>query len=312
MSRSREKKTAAGDEIRAWSSFRFGSLWIIESLPEGERNSGENLARRMRNEFGFAGQTGVEVRYEAVDDEQGLRSVLQQIAANAPTDGPMLHLEMHGDEEGMELANGDVVRWPDLRHDLTPINVRCGNNLFVTLAVCCGEDLKQSAVTAAVERAPFFALLGTDQRVKHLQLSRGFDEFYKKLLIDHDFMAAREAINEIRCEPHATFSLIPAELVLRMIVRGALDEYRTPEARDARVERLVQRKVREQGGVDGAFRDYIRNALEPENQVAAIEDIRRKFMMIDLYPEVADRSMVTAQEMVHEWLTEQATAATSL
>ncbi|MCH2108400.1 MAG: hypothetical protein MK135_03665 [Polyangiaceae bacterium] len=99
----------------------------------------------------------------------------------------------HGDKEGLELANGDLVSWAEFVEHCRPINIATKNNLLVTVAACFG--LHAITRNTIKEVAPFSLLIGpegpTSQRVMD-----DFTAFYAQILEHGDGNVAKEKLPE--------------------------------------------------------------------------------------------------------------------
>ena len=70
---------------------------------------------------------------------------------------PYLHFEIHGsdDKSGLFLNSNELLEWNELYESLQSINIRCKNNLFISLATCYGAYMIR-AYNNPTEPCPFY------------------------------------------------------------------------------------------------------------------------------------------------------------
>lgn len=93
---------------------------------------------------------------------------------------PVLHLSLHGSNEGIALTNGCFLYWQQLREILVPINQALGGYLLVCLSSCYGE---YGVLMAMHENAPlpFSALVGHPESAEWDDSAIAFMTFYHRL-----------------------------------------------------------------------------------------------------------------------------------
>jgi len=74
---------------------------------------------------------------------------------------PILHISAHGDSEGIQLSDGTVIPWANLRQLLVPINTALNNGLLVCLSCCEGYSGTRMAMSVEDEGYPFYAIVAT-------------------------------------------------------------------------------------------------------------------------------------------------------
>src|SRR5262249_3961098 len=131
----------------------YNTIYVIESLPDGEWKTGTELYNRVIKP-GASKEVGLFTSFTSVSDKREFIEALSSIAADCSDNcrGPLLHIESHGDDDGLVVASGDVVTWRELKPFLTRLNVQCGLNLLVVLAACSGANLVKVLDTR--DRAP--------------------------------------------------------------------------------------------------------------------------------------------------------------
>jgi len=114
---------------------------------------------------------------------------------------PLLHLEAHGDKDGLEGSDGaggaEFLSWKELADPLQQLNLAPSCNLVIFIAACTGFAGIKAFYRGP--RAPAVALVGPVDRIVDGDLLRGTKEFYRRLrdpnprLIDVVASASSEA-----------------------------------------------------------------------------------------------------------------------
>lgn len=136
----------------------FKKIHVIESLPHNEMRTGKDLNDDCLyyNSFKLSGvkheYTRVETQTEFLNSIGRIRNDMVQ-----NDESPIIHLELHGNENGLLLANGKFIEWSALKKAFQEINLLCKNNLFLTLAVCRGAYLID--IIDMFDTAPYWGFL---------------------------------------------------------------------------------------------------------------------------------------------------------
>lgn len=72
---------------------------------------------------------------------------------------PVLHLSMHGNQDGVALTTGVFLTWNELRHILVPLNRAMQGGLLICMSTCFGGSGCRMAMYTDNE-PPFWALVG--------------------------------------------------------------------------------------------------------------------------------------------------------
>jgi len=86
-------------------------------------------------------------------------------------------------QKGLVLRNNDNVFWKDLSPYFIQITKNCCNNLTLCLAACSSIYILEEIILSFYEFGsitPFFAFIGSEDRVSIDDLVNAFPEFYKK------------------------------------------------------------------------------------------------------------------------------------
>ena len=77
---------------------------------------------------------------------------------------PVVHLSMHGNDQGIGLTDGTMISWNELREILKPINEALPDGLMVTFSTCGGASSTIMSMVTGDEK-PFFATVGSCDNV---------------------------------------------------------------------------------------------------------------------------------------------------
>lgn len=194
--------------LPATAGLRASNVWIIEWLPEGELQTG-----RLLHEWIEVARPGwsMWIRCQSKDD------VLKAIAraegfARRTGQVPILHLEAHGDDEGLVGPSWSGVfqrlAWDELTEPLQSLNVATCCNLIVVIAACEGFAGIKALVRGP--RAPAVALVGSITQLDGAALLAAMKELYRRVRDDSPRMGdivesmSREAGGvEFECEAYA-------------------------------------------------------------------------------------------------------------
>ena len=68
---------------------------------------------------------------------------------------PVVHLSMHGDEDGIQLTDGNILGWKALKKILTPLNHLLPDGLLVTFSTCGGAGSIRMSMSEDTDDKPF-------------------------------------------------------------------------------------------------------------------------------------------------------------
>ena len=225
-------------------------VYVIESLPSGERRTGRELYEDLVI-MAIAANPPRQVHYKPLTTRQEFLGLLRAIAHDAQqgNHSPLLHIETHGCPDGIGLASGEFLAWADFKQELTDINVISNINLLVILAACNGAHLLE--VIQPTDRAPVRAVIGPDRTLKPSEIKVATLAFYRKLFETMDGVAAFHAMNEACGQK--TFSLHTADTIFLFLFRRYLRTMCTEEVIQQREQKAL---------ADAPSRGYSGESLE--------------------------------------------------
>ncbi len=198
---------------------------------------------------------------------------------------PMVHLEMHGNENGLQVSSGENISWEELQYVLLQINGICGNNLFISMATCKGGYIHK-AINPSLW-TPFWGHVGPLEEVSGLEILANYTSFYNEFLQSGDFNLAVEALNASNPTGFSRFRFHNTEFTFRKAYDNYEALYLTPEVLEHRLESMVQecRPLPEfNTWTDDRIKDFGRYLFVNQKDVLK-KRLMRKFFMIDKFPE---------------------------
>lgn len=268
-------------------SMVFDSIVIIESLREEDRKTGTSLHRNLAP---LASSRGVSLAHHTVQTAEELIRVVEQVTRDVASKSsrPVLHIEVHGSEDAIRLASGEVLAWEDLRSSLTALNVATRLNLLVVLAACSGAHLAR--VIHPTQRAPVWAVIGPTIKVFDGDLERQVLQFYRAFLKSLDGRVALEALNDAAQLGEWKYTIMSAQYLFRQAFGRYVSKYCTPDTSARRAKEIAERA---RGGLttspelDLAVEGVIASRIQDPSW--QLEKFKRHFFMYDLFPENKNR-----------------------
>lgn len=272
-------------------SYRIDTVVVIESLREEDELTGSSLYRDII--VPLSGIHNLKHELYSPASSSNFLEVLGHLGASAVKHGnsPILHIEMHGTQDGLETA-GDrkLTSWAQIKPALLEINRASKLNLTITLAACNGESMHRCM--QITERAPFRLMIGTPGRPWSGTIERGFRAFYAELLTTLDtrqaYLALRRA-GQDDADP-VDFIAIPAEIFFRKIYAIYKKEQSTPAAALIRGAKAAERLFQSGEIRSDEFGLAISSHSGPIMPYElSYKLLGRQFFMLDLYPKNAHR-----------------------
>lgn len=119
---------------------------------------------------------------------------------------PVIHLSLHGNNEGIALTNGDFLSWHELREILLPINQALGSGLLVCLSSCYSASGCRMAMYEN-QPLPFFALVGHPESAAWSDSAIAFVTFYHRMSRGTNLVEAVEAMRVASGDSRFSFTI---------------------------------------------------------------------------------------------------------
>jgi len=270
------------------------SVWIIEWLPSTDQRTGWDLHEWIQK------QRPKWSHYTECSKKKDVLSSIEQatILAKKYNMIPVLHIEAHGNQDGLGCPddNGQIelLSWDELTESLQELNLATGCNLVFVVAACIGFAGIQALVRGP--RAPAIAIVGPDAEIGVGHLFEGTKEFYRRWmdkdpnLTDIVKSASRETGSvAFDWEPFAVLAY--DALAEHLIISMREDQQ---HMRKCRIRQLMINKT---CGSEEEIEKKL-SLLSPSFQKPLIQNMWDEMFMIDLYPENEKRFGVNWAEVI--------------
>lgn len=222
------------------STFNFNKIYVIESLDSNkERQTGKELYDDLLKWKEYEHNGKLQAELIQVQSKKELFKNLNRIADDCEKLNikPILHIEIHGNTEGLSLISGEFVSWPELYDNLSRINSIIGNHLFLTLAVCYGAYLMSQIKLA--KPAPFFGFIGSFDKLQVDDLMIRYNEFYKEFFTSFNFHQAIQNLFKANPSVPTDYKFISSEETFKKVYADYLRNNCSKEGIKKRIESVI-------------------------------------------------------------------------
>lgn len=265
--------------------FNFNKIYVIESLNPKEQTGKQlydDLLRWKESKNLKAELIQVEDKLEFYD------AIFHIIEEHKKFDYyPILHIEVHGNKNGLELKSKEFLNWYDFYLMLVEINMHLGNHLFLTLAVCNGAYLMRQI---EIERpSPFYGFIGAFEEIRVDDLMIRYNEFYNELLESFDVYSATKRLIESNSEEISTYAYIGSEEVFNIVCENLKTIY-SAEDIEQQANKGIERnnikfeKLEDEINYKAIFKNLLINTFETYR-----ETNKSRFFMTDEFPKNKER-----------------------
>jgi hypothetical protein len=266
----------------------FSHIFVIESL----RPEDELTGTRLFNRAIYPGmlEKGLENNCDhfKVATKQDFFNSLSDIKEKIISDEvyPIIHLEMHGSKNGLQVTSFERITWLELQPILIELNVLCKNNLFLTMATCYGGYI-YNAISPRYQ-SPFWGFVGPFEKVQEDEILADFTNFYYEFLNTLNLNAAETALHRQNYPNASKFRFQNIEFAFKKVYENYETKHLTPERVEERLTQLEEefRKTGEyEEWTSENIRDFARNVIVGQNDEIKHKMMTR-FFMWDIYPEL--------------------------
>lgn len=124
---------------------------------------------------------------------------------------PVIHLSAHGGKDGIQLSDGSLVTWEDLRILLQPVNAALNGTLILCMSSCEGFAGISMAMQEREGECGFGAIVGHTGSPTWSQTAVAYAAFYHLVSTGHDIVRSVEAMRAASGSPN--FQVITAGIV---------------------------------------------------------------------------------------------------
>jgi hypothetical protein len=227
--------------------FHFNTIYIIESLSDNEKQTGEILYNDIIKRS--SERTGLHhTKLLKLETKEAFFKSFETINEYTLKGfHPFIHFEVHGSERknGLVLKSGEIVLWKELADLTRQINVITKNNLVITLATCYGAYFLTEI--KALDGAPFCGCVSTTGLLYEDEIITRFTIFFETLFDQTNFDLAVERLNTTN-ELGYKFKFLTAEEFFDDLVDKMTNENFNPKHIEFRtwVNRLVKKLQKNQ------------------------------------------------------------------
>lgn len=125
-----------------------------------------------------------------------LNEILTQARRTSVEQTLIIHISSHGNEEGLQLTNGDTLTWGDLRELLLPICRAVHNRLLLCMSGCGGYLAVSTTTRETQTEYPFYGMIGTLVKPEWSDTAVAYSTFYHLLAKGHKVIEAKNQMNE--------------------------------------------------------------------------------------------------------------------
>lgn len=261
----------------------YNRIAIIQSLPEHEQSTGTRLFEDISS-INDAHALELDIKLYNIKSKNEFLNLLLILANEAKTYNllPILHIEAHGNQKGLVFASDELITWAEVKTPLTELNIQTKNNLFVTLAACKGAHLIETLELTDI--APCCGLVGPTIDIT-VQDLKSYYNFYLELLTKGN---GDDAIKLLMDSCPFTYYFTSAELFFKQVFKKYLEERSTKQALKQAALR-VHKKCKEKMGQEKIPNRMSITKRQLANTESAFRKYKKKFLMLDLYPENKER-----------------------
>jgi hypothetical protein len=268
---------------------RFNSVVILDSIPTGDSNTAWRLYEDIEIcAVAYAPTPGLS--YFKIENRWSFFNCLEQLRLQNEKRGvfPLLHIECHGDEDGLQFADGSLISWESLKEALIPLNVAMRLNLMIVLVSCFGGAFIKALRLS--DRAPVWGLIGPSQKISSGEVEPHFGIFYRTLFSTGSPRATVDALNQ-SISRHNLYIRTTAEGFFYRVWRKYKEGQCTPQKLKARARRMRERAKELKIMPLEKVSEYKKKLVRDESK--AFNKFRDTYFMYDLYPENQQRFSVT-------------------
>jgi hypothetical protein len=157
---------------------------VIQSLTDGERTGHTLYNDVIKRRIDLMQRESIKMTHAFFNTptKEALIDTLRYINANASyvPGGILIHLEMHGNMDGLGLTDSSHITWKELVELLRPINIGTCNKLFLTMATCYGRYLYLGVVP--YKKSPYSGFISASERVVEGEIEIKFSLLFESLI----------------------------------------------------------------------------------------------------------------------------------
>lgn len=158
------------------------AVHIIESPSPRDISDGKTEGRALCEYFrlsntphSYSMTVNVEQFLRSIDLSDENNEIRKNIVQRHP---PIIHLSIHGDGNGIQLTDGTVLSWDDLRILFTTMNEILPDGLMLAFSTCGGASSIRMSMLEDEKSKPFYATVGSFEAISWNDALVAFTVFY--------------------------------------------------------------------------------------------------------------------------------------
>lgn len=188
---------------------------VFQSLNEKEKQTGKELIDTTLKYISFS-KPYLENEFFDIDSSEEFFKTLEKIIIKAKNENKFyfLHFEIHGNENGIVLKNGDFISWKFLLEPMRELNIYYKDQLSIYLAICQGNSIISSI--EPLNRSPFGFIIGSSFEIYNSDILNSFEKFYTIFFENFKIIDAFEEMKKASIK--SNFTLITSNYMIDTLI----------------------------------------------------------------------------------------------
>jgi len=210
------------------NTFKFNTIYIVESLKEDEPKTGSMLYEKLKPLEQIHDQ--LSIVFCEVQSKQEWIDLMDNILEDCATKGvyPIIHLEIHGCETGIVFSNGEYILVDEINEQFRKINLASGCNLFITLGVC--EGLYVLFGVRIDQLMPYCGAVGSFDDLWNRDIKLRYAEFYDAFFRTFNIYEAYKSLMTIDTGFEPRYRYIPVDEIFYKCYQDYIEKGCSKEA----------------------------------------------------------------------------------
>ncbi|OFY19967.1 MAG: hypothetical protein A2W98_13360 [Bacteroidetes bacterium GWF2_33_38] len=268
------------EKLKYLDRFKRNEICIIDLVDESDTTSiSKQLAESSMKYFSFSVDGGFDITINKINNKGDLIKYFDKLqeSVNNFEVNPWIHIEAHGNTDGVKIGSSDFITWEELLDLLREINIKLLNTLIVVLSMCYG-------VFAAIKvdfskRAPFNLLAGIDREVSYGESFIAFETFYNEFRSGKQLL---EAIKIVNTQIKGQMILKPIDYFFNLYTN--LDEPLDNQIQKVIDDEALTRTYQMKGKLDSVVFYKMKVIIEKDirDKMSKLSETKEWFLMNDL------------------------------
>lgn len=272
--------------MRNINEITINQIIIIQSLSATDRKIAEEIELRIK-------YTSPKVKLH--DFAQIVDTPTKEVFFSALTEiktavksgmRPMIHIDMHGSEDGLWLSEETtVLPWKELKEPIREINIASKNNLFFSLSTCYGANFID--LYECSKPCPFYGYIAPLFEIDVRKAEAVFCDFFETLMLTGNIKTAIQKIQDTEPEISSTWVFINCDEYFRKLLMVQQEVYSDQNNIEKTIQRLLplaQRRLKNDMPID-SLREILKTTLSKDFLNPIFESWRKTFLHLENHQE---------------------------